>query len=66
MRLSASGGAPVPDCVALRFGISPTINAVGTLMMLVSVFFIALAVALPRLLGRRESGLAVLTGSRTA
>jgi spermidine/putrescine transport system permease protein len=57
---------PVRIYSALRFGISPTINAVGTLMMVVSVFFIALAVLLPRLLGRRESGLAVLTGGRTA
>jgi spermidine/putrescine transport system permease protein len=55
---------PVRIYSALRFGISPTINAVGTLMLLVSVFFIALAVLLPRLLGRRESGLAVLTGGR--
>jgi spermidine/putrescine transport system permease protein len=57
---------PVRIYSALRFGISPTINAVGTLMMVVSVFFIALALVLPRLLGRRESGLAVLTGGRTA
>jgi hypothetical protein len=35
-------------------------------MLVVSLFFIALAVLLPRLLGRRESGLAVLTGTRTA
>ena len=57
---------PVRIYSALRFGISPTINAVGTLMLLVSLGFIALAVLLPRLLGRRESGVAVLTGSRTA
>ena len=57
---------PVRIYSALRFGISPTINAVGTVMLLVSVVFIVLAVALPRLLGRRESGFAVLTGSRTA
>jgi spermidine/putrescine transport system permease protein len=57
---------PVRIYSALRFGISPTINAVGTLMVVVSLCFIALAVLVPRLLGRRESGLAVLTGSRTA
>jgi spermidine/putrescine transport system permease protein len=57
---------PVRIYSALRFGISPTINAVGTLMMVVSVFFIALALLLPRLLGRRESGLAMLTGGRSA
>jgi len=56
---------PVRIYSALRFGISPTINAVGTVMMLVSATFIALAVLLPRILGRRESGLSVLTGSRT-
>jgi spermidine/putrescine transport system permease protein len=56
---------PVRIYSALRFGISPTINAVGTLMLVVSVGFIALAVLLPRLFGRRESGLAVLTGGRT-
>ena len=53
---------PVRIYSALRFGISPTINAVGTVMMLVSALFIGLAVALPRLLGRQESGMAVLTG----
>jgi spermidine/putrescine transport system permease protein len=57
---------PVRIYSALRFGISPTINAIGTLTLLVSVSFIALAILLPRLLGRRESGLAVLTGSRAA
>ena len=57
---------PVRIYSALRFGISPTINAVGTLMLLVSITLIGLAVLLPRLLGRRESGVAVLTGSRTA
>ena len=53
---------PVRIYSALRFGISPTINAVGTVMMLVSALLICLAVALPRLLGRQESGMAVLTG----
>ena len=45
---------PVRIYSALRFGISPTINAVGTVMMLVSALFIGLAVALPRLLGRQR------------
>jgi spermidine/putrescine transport system permease protein/putrescine transport system permease protein len=57
---------PVRIYSALRFGISPTINAVGTLMLVVSLCFVTAAVLLPRLLGRRESGLAVLTGGRTA
>ena len=56
---------PVRIYSALRFGISPTINAVGTVMMVVSATFITLAILLPRLLGRRESGLSVLTGSRS-
>jgi ABC-type spermidine/putrescine transport system permease subunit II len=39
---------------SIRFGVTPTINAIGTLMMLISVATIVLAVALPRLVGRRE------------
>jgi spermidine/putrescine transport system permease protein/putrescine transport system permease protein len=57
---------PVRIYSALRFGISPTINAIGTLMLVVSVALVGLALALPRLLGRRESGLAVVSGSRSA
>jgi spermidine/putrescine transport system permease protein len=53
---------PVRIYSALRFGISPSINAIGTLMLVVSASIIAIAILLPRLLGRRESGLAVLTG----
>jgi spermidine/putrescine transport system permease protein len=53
---------PVRIYSALRFGISPTINAIGTLMLVVSAAFIAIAVLLPRLLGRRDSGVGVLTG----
>jgi len=56
---------PVRIYSALRFGISPTINAIGTLMLVVSAAFIAIAVLLPQLLGRRESGVAVLTGRST-
>jgi spermidine/putrescine transport system permease protein len=54
---------PVRIWSAIRFGLSPTINAIGTLMMVVSLTTIALAVALPRFFGRRESGLKVLTAS---
>ncbi len=54
---------PVRIWSAIRFGLSPTINAIGTLMMVVSLSAIALAVLLPRLFGRRESGLKVLTAS---
>jgi spermidine/putrescine transport system permease protein len=56
---------PVRIYSALRFGISPTINAIGTLMLVVSAAIIAVAILLPRLLGRRESGVAVLTGRST-
>jgi spermidine/putrescine transport system permease protein/putrescine transport system permease protein len=52
---------PVRIWSAIRFGLSPTINAIGTLMMVVSLSALALAVALPRLFGRRESGINVLT-----
>jgi hypothetical protein len=54
---------PVRIWSAIRFGLSPTINAIGTLMMVVSLATIALAVALPRLFGRRESGFKVLTAA---
>jgi spermidine/putrescine transport system permease protein/putrescine transport system permease protein len=51
---------PVRIYSSIRFGVTPTINAIGTLMMLVSVSTIALALALPRILGRR--GQTVLIG----
>ena len=57
---------PVRIYSALRFGISPSINAIGTLMLVVSAAIIAIAILLPRLLGRRESGVAVLTGRSDA
>ena len=57
---------PVRIWSAIRFGVTPTINAIGTLMLAVSAITIALAVALPRLLGRRESGLGVLLGRERA
>jgi spermidine/putrescine transport system permease protein/putrescine transport system permease protein len=53
---------PVRIWSAIRFGVTPTINAIGTLMLAISVFCIGLAVLLPKLLGRRESGLGVLLG----
>jgi ABC-type spermidine/putrescine transport system permease subunit II len=57
---------PVRIYSAIRFGVTPTINAIGTLMLTVSAVLIALAIALPRLLGRRESGLGVLVGREAA
>lgn len=53
---------PVRIWSAIRFGVSPTINAIGTLMMVVSITAVALAVLIPRLFGRKESGIKVLTG----
>jgi spermidine/putrescine transport system permease protein/putrescine transport system permease protein len=47
---------------AIRFGVTPTINAIGTLMLTVSALLIGLAIVLPRLVGRRESGIGVLVG----
>jgi len=54
---------PVRIWSALRFSLRPTVEAIGALMMVVSLTAIALAVLLPRLFGRRESGLKVLTAS---
>jgi spermidine/putrescine transport system permease protein len=53
---------PVRIWSAIRFGISPTINAIGTVMMVVSITAIGLAILIPRVFGRRESGIKVLTG----
>ncbi len=57
---------PVRIWSAIRFGVTPTINAIGTLMLAISTIAIALAIALPRLFGRRESGLGVLMGREAA
>ena len=51
---------PVRIYSAIRFGVTPVINAIGALMLLVSVSTIVLALLLPRLLGRR--GQTVLIG----
>jgi spermidine/putrescine transport system permease protein/putrescine transport system permease protein len=53
---------PVRIWSAIRFGVSPTINAIGTLMMVVSLTAVVAAVLLPRFFGRKESGIKVLTG----
>jgi ABC-type spermidine/putrescine transport system permease subunit II len=57
---------PVRIWSAIRFGVTPTINAIGTFMLVVSVLTIGLAMTLPRLLGRRESGIGVLLGREAA
>ena len=48
---------PVKIYSSIRFGVRPTINAIGTSMLLISFLILAVAVALPRLLGRREGEL---------
>lgn len=53
---------PVRIWSAIRFGVTPTINAIGTLMLTISLIAIGLALGLPKLLGRKESGLGVLLG----
>jgi len=57
---------PVRIYSAIRFGVTPTINAIGTLMLTVSALLILLAIMLPRLVGRRESGLGVRVGRESA
>ena len=57
---------PVRIWSAIRFGVTPTINAIGSFMLAVSLLAIGLALLLPRLLGRRESGLGVLVGREGA
>jgi spermidine/putrescine transport system permease protein/putrescine transport system permease protein len=47
---------------AIRFGVQPTINAAGTLMLAGSITLIAAALAVPRLFGRSGGGLDLLSG----
>jgi spermidine/putrescine transport system permease protein/putrescine transport system permease protein len=56
---------PVQIYSSIRFGVTPTINAIGTSMLVISFLILAVAVALPRLLGRREEE-TVLIGRETA
>jgi ABC-type spermidine/putrescine transport system permease subunit II len=57
---------PVRIWTQIRFGVRPTINAIGTFMLVISTLSIGLALLLPRLLGRRESGFNVLLGREAA
>jgi spermidine/putrescine transport system permease protein len=57
---------PVRIWTQIRFGVRPTINAIGTFMLVISVLSIGLALLLPRLFGRKESGLKVLLGREAA
>jgi ABC-type spermidine/putrescine transport system permease subunit II len=53
---------PVRVYSSIRFGVSPAINAIGTLMLLGSALLIVAALALPRLFGRESSSLDLITG----
>ena len=53
---------PVRIYSEIRLSISPAINAVGTCMMLVSVALIGLSLVVPRLFGRKDNGLDLLSG----
>lgn len=53
---------PVRVYSSIRFGVSPAINAIGTLMLLASALLIVAALTLPRLFGRGSSSLDLITG----
>jgi spermidine/putrescine transport system permease protein/putrescine transport system permease protein len=53
---------PVRIYSEIRLTISPAINAVGTCMMLVSVVLIGFSLVVPRLFGRKDNGLDLLSG----
>ena len=52
---------PVTIYSQIRNGVRPTINAVGTVMLVGSIGLIALAMVIPRFFGRR-GGLDILSG----
>ncbi len=53
---------PVRIYSSIRFGVSPSINAVGTLMLLISGLLIVAAILAPRLFHRTSSSLDLITG----
>jgi spermidine/putrescine transport system permease protein len=55
---------PVQIYSSIRFGVRPTINAIGTSMLLISFLILAVAVLLPRLLGRKEEENVLIRGER--
>jgi spermidine/putrescine transport system permease protein len=60
-----TGVSPQPVSVriysAIRFGVRPSINALGTLMLLSSIALVGLALAIPRLFGRK-GGIDLISG----
>jgi ABC-type spermidine/putrescine transport system permease subunit II len=55
---------PVRVYSSIRFGVSPAINAIGTLMLLGSALLIVAALTLPRVFGRESSSLDLITGGQ--
>jgi len=53
---------PVRVYSSIRFGVSPAINAIGTLMLLASGLLIVAALVIPRVLARGSSSLDLITG----
>jgi spermidine/putrescine transport system permease protein len=53
---------PVRIYSSIRFGVSPAINAVGTVMLLVSGVLIMLSLFIPRLLGRHDNSIDLIAG----
>jgi len=53
---------PVRVYSSIRFGVSPAINAIGTLMLLASGLLIVAALVVPRVLARGSSSLDLITG----
>jgi ABC-type spermidine/putrescine transport system permease subunit II len=53
---------PVRIYSSIRFGVSPAINAVGTVMLLVSGLLILLSLLIPRLLGRHDNSIDLIAG----
>ena len=53
---------PVRIYSSIRFGVSPDINAVGTVMLLVSAVLILSSLVVPRLLGNKSAGIDIIAG----
>jgi ABC-type spermidine/putrescine transport system permease subunit II len=53
---------PVRVYSSIRFGVSPAINAIGTLMLTASALLIVAALVLPRAFGRGTTSLDLITG----
>jgi len=67
LALFTTGVSPQPLSVVIysqmRTGVSPAINALGTLMLVFSLTLIAVSTLLPRLFGRKGGGFDMITGA---